>query len=173
MTQLSYQPAFDPFHAAYRLLRLREGVVRVAPIPTDQLRILDYYLLLPFRIEGIRVQQEHRKYRSLAKSYVSVRPYGELPEDRVLYSRMYSIQTAALDTLARNKLISPEKYEIGIVEATQANLPKALAERIAEDNTHQADLIEFLQILGTQYKLLGTNGLKDRSGLMEHLYDAA
>ena len=91
----------------------------------------------------------------------------------MLYSRMYSIQTAALDTLARNKLISPEKYEIGIVEATQANLPKALAERIAEDNTHQADLIEFLQILGTQYKLLGTNGLKDRSGLMEHLYDAA
>ncbi|MDD3181320.1 MAG: hypothetical protein PHD48_00715 [Alphaproteobacteria bacterium] len=173
MTQLSYQPAFDPFHATYRLLRLRESVLRFVSLPKDHLRILDYYLLLPFRIDSIRLQQQHRKYRKLSDSYAYARPYGEIPEDRILFNRMSSIQTAALETLAKTGLISREKYDIGIVAATLKDLPNDLALRVAEDNTNQFDLMDFLQILGTQYELLGANGLKGRSGLMEFFYDAA
>src|SRR5574344_1838724 len=97
MTQLCYQPAFDPFHAIYRLLRLRDSVLRIVALPTDHIRILDYYLLLPFRMDCVRLQPKHRKFKKLSDTYSYAKPYGEIPEDRVLFNRMSAIQTAALE----------------------------------------------------------------------------
>jgi hypothetical protein len=47
--QLTYQAAFDPFHAIFRLLRLW-SILKRRPLPHDTVRILDFYLLFPFRI---------------------------------------------------------------------------------------------------------------------------
>ncbi len=173
MIQLSYQPAFDPFHAAWRLLRLRQDVLPETALPEDHVRILDFYLLFPFRLDAMRLKATHRRFRKLAAAYSEQRPYGELPDDRTLFNRMQSIQTAAFDTLVSKELFDLPEYERGCILATFATLPSDLQGRVSEINEAQSDLVEFLRALATEYELLGPDGLKDRTGLMEHLYDAA
>ena len=171
MTQLSYQPAFDSFHAVYRLLRIRESILPYKPLPKDHLRILDFYLLFPFRIEGLRLQVAHKKFKRLAKDYLFEKPYGDLPEDKIIFNRMKAFQNAALDTLVKKGLLHAEKYDSGIIEATEAQVPEEIRNRLLTDNTKQANLIEFINALA-DYELLGDDGLKKRSGLMEYRYDA-
>ena len=172
MMQISYQPAFDPYHSAYRLLRLMDAVLHRRALHKDHVRILDFYLLFPFRIAGIRMQASHRKYRRLAEKYAEKKPYSQLPEDRILFNRMSTIQTTALDTLAQGGVINIEAYRKGFVDFDKAPLPEPITQRLKNDNEAEADLIEFLQILAIDYPLLGCDGLKDRSQLLEYRYDA-
>ena len=173
MIQLSYQPAFDPFHAVFRLLRLRETVLNGGPLHENHLKILDFYLLFPFRICGIRLRRGHRKFRRLATQYAAAKPYGDQPEDRVLFGRMNTMQTVALDTMSAKRLIDSKKYDLGTVVRTDTIIPDDLAVRVNEANMEGLDLVKFLGVLAREYELLGNDGLKSRSGLMEHRYDAA
>ncbi len=173
MIQLTYQPAFDPFHSVFRFLRLRQAILPQAALPRDHVRVLDFYLMFPFRSNDVRVFPRHRKFKKLAQQYASARPYGDLPEDRILFHRMSPIQGAALDTLAQRGLLDREQYKRGIIAPTDAALPEPLLAQIKEANLQQQDLVEFLTALATEYELLGANGLKDRSGLLDHAYDAA
>ncbi len=77
MIQLSYQPAFDPFHAIYRQLRVLSAIEPSKSLPVDHARILDFYLLFPFRISGIRLMPQHRRFRGLASAYEKARSYGD------------------------------------------------------------------------------------------------
>jgi len=172
MNQLSYQPAFDPFHAVFRLLRLREAVLSDGPLHEDHLKILDFYLLFPFRIDGIRLQPGHRKFRRLAKQYSGTKPYGDYPEDRVLFGRMNTMQSVALGTMSAKHLIDPKEYDLGTVLRTDQSITDDLRGRVSATNAEEVDLVEFLGVLARDYDLLGGDGLKSRSKLMEHRYDA-
>ena len=173
MIQLTYQPAFDPSHTVFRFLRLRQVVLAEVALPRDHLRVLDFYLMFPFRSDEIRVFPRHRKFKKLAQQYAGVRPYGDLPDDRVLFHRMSPIQGAALDTLAQKGLLDAQEYKRGIIAPTATTLPAPLQAKLEEANVQQKDLLDFLTALATDYDLLGSNGLKDRSGLMDFAYDAA
>ena len=173
MIQLTYQPAFDPFHAVFRFIRIREALLQGIALHEDHVKILDFYLLFPFRITDIQFKQAHRKLRRLLKSFDDTRPYGDLPEDKVLFGRMNAMQDVALDTLSGKKLIEPSQLELGMVKATSAAAPQEILARISELNTQESDLMDILNVLAREYDLLGADGLKKRSGLMEYRYDAA
>src|SRR5260221_12212619 len=83
MIQITFQPAFDPFHSIFRLLRLSPIIERYGPLHRDHLRILDFYLLFPFRIGDIRLTPQHRKFKKLAADYATAKPYGDQPEDYI------------------------------------------------------------------------------------------
>lgn len=172
MIQLTYEPALDPFHAVYRLLRLRPIIAKHGPLHRDHVRILDFYQLSPHRIGSIRLTPQHRKYRKLATHYAGAAPYAQQPEDRVLFSRMEPMQVAALDTLASQHLIDPQRWGAGEVLATAESIPSELKSRVEAANERDAELEAFLNILASEYDLTGVNGLKDRTGLMEHRHDA-
>ncbi|KIZ47324.1 MULTISPECIES: ABC-three component system middle component 5 [Rhodopseudomonas] len=171
MIQLTFEPALDPFHAIFRFLRLRDVFECIGPVPRDLARMLDFYLLFPFRIEGIRLKPQDRKYKSLSKAYAASKPYGEQPEDRILFSRMEPMQIAALDTLADQNFIARERWSMGEVMTMVKEPPLRIAERISDVNQADSNLINFLSVLGSTYTLLGKDGLKDRTGLLEYRYD--
>jgi hypothetical protein len=170
--QLTYQPALDPFHTVFRLLRLRPLIKNFGPLQKDHVRILDFYLLFPFRIRDIRLERKHQKYKKLSDTYGHLKPYGEQPEAPVLLERMKPMQLAALETLAFQKMIDPIALERDQIKATEKPLPSDVDSRTAELNVAQPDLIEFLGILASAYSLSGENGVKARTGLLEHRYDA-
>src|ERR1700758_1009381 len=105
MIQLSYQAAFDPFHAMYRQLRILETIDQYKALLVDHVRILDFYLLFPFKISSIRMMTQHRKFRAVAAEYEDRRPYGEEPESTQVFARMKPMQNAALETLARKNIL--------------------------------------------------------------------
>lgn len=172
MIQLSYEPVFDPFHAVFRFLRLRQIIEQLGPFHRDLVRILDFYLLFPFRIGEIRLTPSHRRFRKLASVYDSAKSYGDQPEARTVFDRLEVIQGATLDTLASQGFIDADQLSIGLVQTTNASVGEEILERVRNANEREGDLIDFLGVLASEYELTGENGLKSRTGLMEHRYDA-
>ena len=171
MIQLAYQPSHDPFHAMFRLLRLRDGL-DLGSIDADVVRILDFFLLHPHRIGSIRFKQGHARFRSLAQKYSDRRGYALQPSDRVLFESMAPMHEAATQTLAEANAIDASALERGSISFQKFEIPERLRARIRELNASEADLLEFLKVLSIEYPLLGRGGLKDRTNLMEHRYDA-
>ncbi|USU13206.1 hypothetical protein NF701_05045 [Sphingomonadaceae bacterium OTU29THOMA1] len=169
--QLTFEPAYDAYHSMFRMLRLRETIRDIGALDIDVARILDFYLLFPFRLSAIRLKREDGRIRSIGRRYVKTRPYSEMPDDVVLLNRMKPIQYAALSTLAGKQLIDAGALEEEQVKPTDGSVSEALATRIGVVNQQDAELLSALATLATNYTLTGPDGLKARSGLMEHRYD--
>lgn len=170
MIQLAYHPAFDAGHAMFRVLRLHLGLGLQA-IEFDKLRILDFYLLFPFRAAGIRFKQSDLKLRALAKQAEEQAGYSVLPSDRALFTRMEPAQVAASQTLANRGLVDGGRLREGTIVFEPYPLPVDLQQRIEAANHEHAQLA--LRIVGplNAYPLLGRDGLKDRTDLLEYRYD--
>jgi hypothetical protein len=172
MIQLTFQAAYDPFHAVFRILRMRP-VIKEAILPRDLVRILDFYLLFPSRINGLRLTPTHRRFRKLAAKYDVAELYGDQPDDSIVFNRMEQMQIAAFETLASYDFIRQQQLEKGLIEFTPKSLPAPIQNRVDAINKEEEDLIEFLSVLAVDYPLTGPSGLKSRSGLLEYRYDAA
>ena len=169
---LSYQPAFDPFHAIFRIFRLLPTISSYSPVERDKVRILDFYMTFPFLAAAMSFKKGQTGLRKIANGYDHLRPYGGMPDSRDLFLRMAPIQKMAAETLAARGIIDPDAYSQGMIMPGDVQPPEQLAARVAELNAEQAAMIELLNTLCRDYELFGSDGLKSRSGLMEHRYDA-
>lgn len=172
MTQLTYQGAFDPFHTMFRLFRIAQMHSFEVAHPLDTVRIIDYFLSFPYRLEIFSFKQEHRSYRKISKEYEHLKPYGDRPDDWTLFGRMEQIQRASLSTLAYEGFIEMEAFIDGMVVFTEQGIPENLKCRTQELNSQNKQLTCLLTTLMSDYELTGNNGLKKRSTLMEHRYDS-
>lgn len=172
MTQLTYNEAFDPYHTAFRLLRLDSTCNFGEPVHFDLIRILDFYLLFPFRLQSIRLFSADTEWRRISKAYLKLSPYGDLPEDVNLFSRMEHFQRAALTSLANSGVISKTEWERNEVKYLSSRVPEEMHQRFKELNKSMPDVVEILCAIKEKYPLLGRDGLKDRTGLLEYRYDA-
>ena len=167
VTQLVYHPAFDPYNAALRLLRL----LSASPKPLDRtsLRILDFYVLFPEELSQARLTTALRsKVRRLNSE--PRYPYDRLPAQQPLFARMEPSFDAALQTLIAKGLAARSTEETYAL--VSENVPTSLLEIARKRNEAEAGLIEVLVEVGTSFEGLGANGLKDRTGLAEYRYDA-
>ena len=82
------------------------------------------------------------------------------------------MQRAALETLASKNILEPNLFKDGKVQLLSEVVPKELASRAARANEANQPLLEFLAVFASEYELMGENGIKARSGLMEFRYDA-
>jgi hypothetical protein len=155
MIQLSYQPALDPFHSVFRLLRVLPYVESAGVLHRDHVRILDFYLLYPFRISAARLTPQHRRFRKFETSYEDRKPY-----------------VTAMETLADKLVIDPTEWQHDRVRPTGTKLPEELAARVATANAAEPELADLVSVLSKEYSLYGQNGLKNRTGLLEYRYDA-
>lgn len=171
MNYLAFQPAFDVFHTEFRLIRLRRLMSKDKPLHYDQLRIADFYLLFFFRLQDVRLTNTHRSIKKLARE-LSVYRYENQPDDQLVFSRMAPIQRAAMDTLIANKFFDAESFKRSFVVETDLREPAALLARIDEVNEREVNIMKSIRSLLNDYVLLGPNGLKDRTGLLEFRYDA-
>lgn len=172
MVQLSFEPALDPYHTMFRALRLMPIIETIGRLERDHVRILDFFLVFPFKLPDLRLKPEHRRFRALGKRYAAQKPYAEQPESDQLIKRMAPISDAAYQSLAAKGFIDGSEYDAGWVKPTESWMPDILAEKIVAANIDQQDLMDLLATLAREYDLGGENGLKNRSGLMEHRYDA-
>ena len=172
MSQLVFQPALDPFHAVFRFLRLLPIAKAVGSLAIVHARILDFYLLFPFRIRAIRLSPGHQHFKRLSESYAHLTPYGEQPDAPLLFERMKPMQLAALETLATENYIDYAAFLNDTFKAGDREIPEEVMSRTNELNHAQADLLDFLKVLAEDYDLSGPNGLKARTELMEYRYDA-
>ncbi|WP_131800278.1 ABC-three component system middle component 5 [Methylobacterium indicum] len=173
MIQIAFQPALDPYHTIFRLLRLMPSAKLAGRLECDHIRILDFYLAFPFRLDGIKVKSDHRRFKRVGKIYEKTKPYGDMPEDKIAFERMRPIQTTAFQHLSVCDIIDGRHLDEGWIVPTGVEIPKILADRVADANRNDSELMTFLGLMALEYSLSGTGGLKERTRLMEHRYDAA
>lgn len=169
MIHLSYHPAFDAFHAIFRFLRVTRRA-DILEIEVDKLRILDYYLLFPWRASAIRLSQKDLEVRRIAKRLEARRDYATLPTGDALLERMRPSQVAALQTMAMDGILDPVSLRDGAVKFKAYSLPEGLQKRIEGRIAEDSDTMKIIDIL-SGYPLLGEDGLKGRTSLLEHRYD--
>jgi hypothetical protein len=172
MTQLTYNEAFDPYHAAFRFIRLNLACQLHTRTPFDTLRILDFYLLFPFRLQAMRLHSTDTGWRKVSRSYGDQAPYGAMPDDSSIFARMELFQRAAAASLVQSGHLSADAWETDEVEFIALELPTGLAARCNTLNARMADIANILCQIKARYPLGGRDGLKDRTGLLEYRYDS-
>src|SRR4028119_2034273 len=128
MSYLSFEPALDAYHAVFRLTRLVPIIAEAGPVPVDTVRILDFYLVFPFRLADFRARPAHRRLKSVARSYEAKRPFAKLPDDRQLFEQMRHFQTAAIETLAVKQLFEMEALEEREVKVVAVDVAQAIGQ---------------------------------------------
>lgn len=169
--QISYSEAFDPYHSIYRLIRARKIFGFGECFHFDLIRVIDFYMLFPFCIQNMSLMSSDTGWRKISKSYSWMSPYGGLPNEISVFSRMEVFQEVAANTLVLKNILSAKEWEDKIIKFRDVDLPGNLEERASEANSSMADVMEILIQIKERYPLMGKGGLKDRSGLMEFRYD--
>src|ERR1700722_7032523 len=118
MTQLTYNEAFDPYHAVFRFLRLHLACDISAKLPFDTLRILDFYLLFPFRLQAMKLFSSDTAWRKVSKSYEDQMPYGAMPDYSTIFSRMEPFQRAAATSLVYSDHLVSDAWHLNEVQFT-------------------------------------------------------
>jgi len=172
MTQLTYNEAFDPYHAVFRLMRLWQGCSMKEKTHFDMVRILDFYLLFPFRLQNMSFFAADRGWRRISRTYEDRAPYGQLPDDQSIFSRMEPFQRAAVTSLVSTGVLSAEAWANEYIEFADVKLPPDMVNRCAERNATMQDIVDVLCSIRERYPLLGPDGLKRRTGLLEYRYDS-
>lgn len=165
---LVYHPAYDAYHCVFRSLLITS---RVKVIETAKLRILDFFLCFPAEIQKVRLPREHSEARRLAQRMAN-QYHGPVSMHQA-FRDMEHIQLAAFRTLAASRLIVPNELETGLVRRTEIEVPEELHAILAQASTANRTLVDYLVNNLGQIQLLGVDGLKHRTGLMEHRYDVA
>lgn len=165
---LAYHPALDAYHAALRMLQLL--VYREAEYELDALRILDFLLVFPEEISSVRVPKHAQSWRARLKAPAN--PYWFEGDRLLTFAQMKVIQNTALSLLSAKAIIDPEKLRKGRVRLLPEKLPDALAKLLNEKNDESATLVTFLVSVLGELPVRGSDGLKDRSKLMEFRYDS-
>lgn len=169
MIQLAFEPAYDPFHAAFRILR-QSAYRQCQPSPIPRVKLLDVYLAEPIKCLDIRLANPLKaSARRAAKCQHAT--YGHRPPATGLFNRMSLMQDAAIQTLVMQGILDGDAYGMGQVRLVEGVLPAKLAAKIDALNADQADLMTFLFKDLDAIPFEGLNGLKDRTGLGEFRYD--
>ncbi|RIJ85184.1 hypothetical protein RSP822_17255 [Ralstonia solanacearum] len=165
---LIYHPAFDGYHCVFRMLLIAE---RVPNLEIEKARILDFYLVFPGMVQSIRLPENLRGLRAQAKDAANV--YRDPVSSASTFMDMRHIQEEALRSIAASGLIDMEPFAAGYVIRTNTPLPESLDAKLAEFVEANQPIAEGVLTGLSQIPLLGQNGLKDRSQLMEFRYDVA
>lgn len=171
MSQVVYQEAFDPYHTIFRLLRINSAVIADGIVSFDTIRILDFYLLFPNRLLNFSFKSEHRRFRKIIKDLDIQKPYGYLPDAHGLFARMEAIQRAAVVTLNVNGFLETGDNLTDNILFNNEAVPKNIQIRINHLNEIESQIISILSSFVNDYELMGKDGIKKRSGLLEYRYD--
>ena len=169
MTQLAFEPAFDSYHTAFRLLRQIE-FRSLAAVQISRLKILDVYVSEPQRSLEIRLSGTLKKKARLAAN-CQMPIYGKRPSSTTLFNQMRHIQDAAIQTFVLQGILDADAYRSGAALRTDEKISAELSEKISAANEKHSDLMTFLCVDLDEIPFDGAGGLKDRTSLGEYRYD--
>lgn len=166
---LVYHPAYDVNHGMFRMLRLLEVNPEHA-LPWDTFRILDIYYLFPHLLQDARLPRnlaaQKRQFAEQGSRYTRV------PEPKIFIQHMAGLHESVAASLASKGFLDAQALRHDLLHRTNEPLPEAIRDAFAASQADQP-LARLLAVDLAAIPLSGRNGLKDRTGLLEHYYDEA
>jgi hypothetical protein len=167
---LVYHPAFDPYHCAFRMLALLERAPG-SEWEHEKIRLLDFFLVFPETLATFQFVKGKPSIKAYAASMRN--PFNSPSQPRRLLFQMRPLQTAALDGLSRGGLLQSGLYAVGLIRRSQRPLPEGFISRLSNPQSVDHNVLAHVAGELGSMGLFGPQGLKARSSLLEHRYDAA
>lgn len=165
---LIYHSAYDAYHCIFRTLVILE---KLKVVEVVKLRILDFYFCFPAELKRIRLPRGHNEAKKIAAELANIY-HGPVSAIQT-FRDMEHIQLAAFRTLAASHLIDAAEFQSGLVRRSELALPQYLNEKVAEALGQNNRLTSYVVEKLADLPLLGVDGLKHRTGLLDYKYDIA
>lgn len=163
---LVYNPVFDAYHCVFRMLALLQ--LRKS-LELDRLRILDFALCFPSIVTKFKLPKDFSEVRAAAKALEN--PYRDAMGAKPLFLSLQPTQDGALGCLAAAGFIAQSELGAGRVTRTAVSIPREVEDRQLELMKRESAFFTVIAEKLLAMPLLGPDGLKGRSGLMEYRYD--
>jgi hypothetical protein len=165
---LVYHPAYDLNHGMFRMLRLLESNPAHA-LRWDMFRILDLYYLFPHLLDDALLPRTMTKRkRELAKLGSK---YTRVPTPRIFIQQLLGIHESVARSLIGKGFIDAERFEEKLIQRTPKPVPSDL-QATFDAASDDRELVTMLAVELAAISLSGSGGVKERTGLLEHRYDA-
>ncbi|MFK8288935.1 ABC-three component system middle component 5 [Capnocytophaga canimorsus] len=168
-----YNNAFDLYHTIFRMLHLLNKVEDDKVIEIDRIRIWDYYLLFTNEILEIKPKKKEKEYRQLLKTLNIKKnnPYQQIYDQRKTLEKIKLYQMTALNCLASYNIIDKESLLKEEIKIISFELLKKYTESVGDLSDREKNIIAIMTSFFKDISLVGSNGLKERSNLIESKYD--
>lgn len=169
-----YNQAFDLYHTIFRILHFLNKFENGAKIEIERIRIWDFYLLFPSKIHEIRLKQTESDIRKLRKEFIkgSNNPYEKIYENRKVFEKIKPYQLAAINCIASYGIIDKSSINQQRVKILNKEILTEFVNNFDELTPKEKNVIALMTSHFNQISLFGTDGLKNRTSLMESRYDA-
>ena len=168
-----YNNAFDLYHTIFRMLHLLSKIEEDKVIEIDRIRIWDYYLLFTNEIFNIKPRKNKKEYNQLLKklNIKKNNPYQQIYDQRKTLEKIKPYQLSALNCLASYNIIDKEYLLKEEVKINSFDLLKRYTQSTGDLSDREKNIIIIMTSFFRDISLIGNNGLKERSNLMESKYD--
>ena len=168
-----YNNAFDLYHTIFRMLHLLSKIEKDKVIEIDRIRIWDYYLLFTNEIFNIKPRKNKKEYNQLLKelNIKKNNPYQQIYDQRKTLEKIKPYQLSALNCLASYNIIDKEYLLKEEVKINSFDLLKRYTQSTGDLSDREKNIIIIMTSFFRDISLIGNNGLKERSNLMESKYD--
>jgi hypothetical protein len=165
-----YNQALDMYHTVFRLLQFLNRFDTEIQIEVDRLRIWDFYLLFPDKIQDITFERDIIKLR---KQYIreTNNPYEKITEDRKIFEKIKPYQLAALNCIASYGIIEKSVLNQQRILITNKNLLNEFVNNFGELPAKEQNVISLMTGHFFKMSMFGKDGLKQRTNLIESKYD--
>ncbi|MGY3307555.1 hypothetical protein ACVW06_000580 [Pantoea ananatis] len=163
---LVYHPAYDAYHCLFRMMSIIE---RVDEVEIDKLKMLDFYILFPSLLNLVRMPRQFIKVKKDAERIRN--EYHDPLNPVVTFKDMKHIQEAAIKCMLAAGYIDAEFYGEGVVKRSSKIIPLNLKEKMDEFINDREPFSSFIIKKLSKFHLVGPDGLKSRTQLMEYRYD--
>lgn len=169
-----YNQAFDLYHTIFRLLHFLNKFENQSVLEVERLRIWDFYLLFPSKIHDIRLKQDESEIRRIRKEFIkdSNNPYERITENRKIFEKIRPYQQAALNCIASYGIIDKSSLNQERISIVNKDILIEFVNNFEELTPKERNVITLMTSHFNQISLFGTDGLKNRTNLIESKYDA-
>jgi hypothetical protein len=169
-----YNQAFDLYHTIFRFLHFLDRFENGDLLEIERIRIWDFYLLFPSKIHSIRLKQKESDIRKIRKDFIkdSDNPYEKITEDRKIFEKLKPYQLAALNCIASYGIIDKSLLNQSRVSIINKKILVEFVKTFDGISAKERNVISLMTSHFNQISLFGSDGLKNRTNLMESKYDA-
>lgn len=169
-----YNQAFDLYHTIFRFLHFLNKFENQTILEIERVRIWDFYLLFPSKIHEIHLKRNEADVRKIVKGFIkdSKNPYERIPENRKIFEKIRPYQQAALNCIASYGIIDKALLNQQRISIINKDILIDFVNIFEELTPKEQNVIALMTSHFNQISLFGTDGLKDRTNLIESKYDA-
>jgi hypothetical protein len=153
----------DPYHCIFRMIRLTTA--KDEPIPLEQLRILDMFLMFPVLLHRLSLPAEIKERFRQLKIPAPADVFVRLPGTASIWQDLQIYQSTALKRLTGLGLFRRDTLRNGYASLENEMVPIEIMSQAVAQNDAAGPLMRFLTNDIGSLPTAGRNGLVQRAGL--------